>query len=225
MSPQKLFFYHLPTRGRAEVKLGDAWYIANVSIIFDAPCLFYTICFVYTSWHFYAFFGTNLLTRCHSVSSRFLLFFYSRFLPKEIFLELDETETKVPIFLTQRRSPKGRRRRAERWPHHAMARAHLWPCHHMVWAPRVSTDLALPPIYCPRCKNPKGWSLHPRKVPQHCRHRRQVLGDRNLCSGTLPGRGIAPGAISIDSTAIFIAVADSHDEEGVVLPQGWGLYR
>jgi hypothetical protein len=33
-------------------------------------CL-YTICFVfcYTSWRFYAFSGTNLLTRCHSASS------------------------------------------------------------------------------------------------------------------------------------------------------------
>jgi hypothetical protein len=41
MSPQKLFFcYHLPTRGRAGVNLGDAWYVSNVSIIFDAPCLF-----------------------------------------------------------------------------------------------------------------------------------------------------------------------------------------
>jgi hypothetical protein len=41
MSPQKLFFYYyLPTRGRAGVKLGDAWYVSNVSIIFDAPCLF-----------------------------------------------------------------------------------------------------------------------------------------------------------------------------------------
>jgi hypothetical protein len=41
ISPQKLFFcYHLPTRGRAGVKLGDAWYVSNVSIIFDAPCLF-----------------------------------------------------------------------------------------------------------------------------------------------------------------------------------------
>jgi hypothetical protein len=41
MSPQKLFFYyHLPTRGWAGVKLGDAWYVSNVSIIFDAPCLF-----------------------------------------------------------------------------------------------------------------------------------------------------------------------------------------
>jgi hypothetical protein len=41
MSPQKIFFcYHLPTRRRAWVKLGDAWYVSNVSIIFDAPCLF-----------------------------------------------------------------------------------------------------------------------------------------------------------------------------------------
>jgi hypothetical protein len=41
MSPQKLFFcYHLPTRGQAGVKLGDAWYVSNVSIIFDALCLF-----------------------------------------------------------------------------------------------------------------------------------------------------------------------------------------
>jgi hypothetical protein len=41
-------------------------------------------------------------------------------------------------------------------------------------------------------------------------------------SDTLPGRGITPRAISIDSTAIFIAVADSHDEEGVVLPGAEG---
>jgi hypothetical protein len=47
MSPQNLLFcYHLPTRGRAGVKLGDAWYVLNVSIIFDAPCLFihYLLC-------------------------------------------------------------------------------------------------------------------------------------------------------------------------------------
>jgi hypothetical protein len=31
--------YHLPTQGRAGVKLGDAWYVSNASIIFDAPCL------------------------------------------------------------------------------------------------------------------------------------------------------------------------------------------
>ena len=39
MSPQKLFcFYRLPTRGRVGTKLGDAWYVSNVSIISDVPC-------------------------------------------------------------------------------------------------------------------------------------------------------------------------------------------
>jgi hypothetical protein len=56
------------------------------------------------------------------------------------------------------------------------------------------------------------------------------LGDRSLCSGTLPGQGSAPGAISIDAidstavyidfTAISIDVVVFHDEEGVVLPRG-----
>jgi hypothetical protein len=55
MSPQKLLFcYHLPTWGRAGVKLGDAWYVTNVSIIFDAACFFmhHLICVLL---HFMAF--------------------------------------------------------------------------------------------------------------------------------------------------------------------------
>jgi hypothetical protein len=38
---------------------------------------FYTICllFRYTSWHVYAFSGTNLLTSCHSASSLFSAIF------------------------------------------------------------------------------------------------------------------------------------------------------
>jgi hypothetical protein len=38
---------------------------------------FYTICLVfrYTLWRFYAFFGTNLLTRCYSASSLFSAIF------------------------------------------------------------------------------------------------------------------------------------------------------
>jgi hypothetical protein len=56
------------------------------------------LCFVYTSWHFYAFSGTNLLTRCNSASSCFLLFFYFRKVVQEIFSELDKTKAKPPIF-------------------------------------------------------------------------------------------------------------------------------
>jgi hypothetical protein len=91
------------------------WYVSNVSIIFDAPCLFIhhlLFLFCYTSWHFYAFTRTNLLTRCHSVSSYFLLFLCFRKVTQEIFSELDETKAKVPIFPDTRRSPKQRRRGA-----------------------------------------------------------------------------------------------------------------
>jgi hypothetical protein len=127
------------------------------------------------------------------------------------------------FFPTRRRSPKQRRGRAPRQPHHRVVRP--WLRYRMVWAPWAPSDIALPPINCLRCKNPKSIGLDPWKVPQLRLHRRPILGDRSLCSSTLPGWGIAPIAISIDSTAIFIAVADSHDEEGVVLPQGWGLYQ
>ena len=47
---------------------------------------------------FYTFSGTNLLTRCRSASSCFLLFLYSRKVVQEIFSERDETKTEVPIF-------------------------------------------------------------------------------------------------------------------------------
>ena len=60
---QKFFFYHLPTRGRAGIKLGDAWYVSNVSIIFDCSMLLYYLFWMLMGfiWNFYIIFGTNLL--------------------------------------------------------------------------------------------------------------------------------------------------------------------
>jgi hypothetical protein len=79
-------------------------------------------------------------------------------------------------------------------------------------------------------ENPRGIGIFPRTVPQRRRHRRQISGDKSLCSGTLPGWGSAPepspsvsiivSTVSIDLTAISINLAVSYDEEGVVLPQG-----
>ena len=59
-----IIFYHLPTRGRAGIKLGDAWYISNVSIIFDCSMLLYLFFWTIMGFifHFYIIFGTNLLT-------------------------------------------------------------------------------------------------------------------------------------------------------------------
>jgi hypothetical protein len=143
MSPQKLLFcYHLPTQGRAGVKLGDAWYVSNVSISFDAPCLFihHLLCVLLHFVAFYAFSRTNLLMRCNSASSLFLLFLCFRKATQEIFSELDETKAKIPIFLEVSRSPKQRRRGARRQPHHGMVRATPWPRHDQVWAPGPHSD-------------------------------------------------------------------------------------
>ena len=61
---QKFCFYHLPTRGRAGFKLGDAWYVSSVSIIFDCSMLYYILFLTLLGFitHFYIIFRTNLLT-------------------------------------------------------------------------------------------------------------------------------------------------------------------
>jgi hypothetical protein len=53
------------------------------------------------------------------------------------------------------------------------------------------------PIRSLPTKNPKIVSIFLRTVSQCHRRRRQILGDRSLYSGTLPGWGSAPRAISI----------------------------
>ena len=63
--PHQIFcFYHLPTRGRAGSKLVDAWYVSNVSIIFDCSMLYYLMFWTLLGFiiRFYIIFGTNLLT-------------------------------------------------------------------------------------------------------------------------------------------------------------------
>ena len=117
---------------------------------------------MYTLYHFYAFSGTNLLTRCHSASSLFSAVFGFRKLLLEIFSELHETKGQVPIFPARTRSPKKRRRGATRWPNHLAARPHLLPRQPVVWAPRGSADIAPSPIYSPRRENPKAPSLSSR---------------------------------------------------------------
>jgi hypothetical protein len=91
---------------------------------------------------------------------------YFRKVTQEIFSELDETKAKVPIYLTRRQSPKERRRRARRRPHHSVARPTPWPHRALVWAPRPPSDIALPPINSLRHKNPILQNIHPRNILQ-----------------------------------------------------------
>jgi hypothetical protein len=130
-------------------------------------CL-HTICFVfcYTSWRFYAFSGTNLLTRCHSVSSLFLLFLFFRKATQEIFSELDETKAKPSIFTEASRRLKMRRRGARGWPHPRVAQPRPGPRHLGVSRPGPPSDAALSPISSPRREKPKGQISFPRNILQ-----------------------------------------------------------
>jgi hypothetical protein len=95
------------------------------------------------------------------------------------------------------RGPNGSRRGPRGHPHHQGARPRPWPCPPVVRPPWSTRDDAPLPIRSLGTKNPKTIGVFPRIVPQRRRHQRQILGDKSLCSGTLPGRGSAPGAISI----------------------------
>ena len=105
-------------------------------------------------------------------------------------------------------------------PHHGPARPEGGRA--VAWCGRLGHRLATPfGLYiAPDLKLTEGSTISPEKFQSSAAIQNPNSGDRSLCFGTLPGRGIAPGAISIDATAIFIAVAASHDEEGVVLHRG-----
>jgi hypothetical protein len=140
-------------------------------------CL-HTICFVfcYTSWHFYAFSGTNLLMRCHSASSLFsAIFVFQKSYTgnilgiskkKEIFSELDETKAKSSIFPEASRSPKIRQRGARSQAHPRVARPTPGPRHQGVRPAGPPPDAAVSPIYSPRWEKPKGRIAFPRNILQ-----------------------------------------------------------
>src|SRR4051812_8026716 len=96
--------------------------------------------FVYTLWHLYAFFGTNILTSATEPVFCFLLILCFRKTSKEIFSELDETKANLPIFQRWRRSPEERGRRTPGRPHLVQARPGAG--HPRVWLPQASTNLA-----------------------------------------------------------------------------------
>jgi hypothetical protein len=124
----------------------------------------------------------------------FLLFLCFRKATKEIFSELDEMKTETPIL------PEGRTRtewEARGQPHHEGAQPSPWPCPPVVRPPWSTPDDAPSPIKSLPTENPKTIGKFPKRVSRLRRHRRQISGDRSLYSGTLPGRGSAPGATSI----------------------------
>jgi hypothetical protein len=191
-------------------------------------------CFVYTSLRFYAISRTNLLTRCHRASSLFsALFVFQKSYTGNI-LRIGQNKSQNSYFS---QTKDEYRKRAGGGPEGRLTRGwHApWPCQGVVRPPWWPSNAASQPIKSFQTKNPRSIGVFREEVLQLCRHHRWISGDRNLCFGTLPGWGSAPedisidivaySAISIDFTAISTNVVVSYDEEGVVLPRGWGLYR
>ena len=133
------------------------WYVANVSIIFDAPCLFITNYSIFTraSGCFYGVYVTNILTRCHRSSSLFSAIFDSRKVTKEIFAELEKEFTESHILPKASWSQMGRPAGCPGGAHLPQERVGPWPRLAQVWPPWPASGSALPPIYSSRDKNPR----------------------------------------------------------------------
>jgi hypothetical protein len=200
------------------------------------PCLC-TICFVfcYTSWHFYAFSELTYWRDAIVPVPYFLLFLCFREDTQEIFSELDEMKPKPPISPRHEMKTEGEPEGGQ-GPTTPRGGTPLLAVPGGGLGPLAALWRYLSAYIKPSDPETLDQSVFFReRVLQLHRRHRQVSGDRSLCSSTLPGRGSAPGAISfnaidsiavsIDFTAISTNVAVSYDEEGVVLPQGWGLYR
>ena len=114
---------------------------------------------------FYAFSGANILTRCPSASSCFLLFLVSEILHRKYSRKWTGQKQEVITLPWQHRSPKESQRWAAGPPHLCQARPRPGPRLGMVGPPCAATELASPPIYSPPRENPKYPSTIPWKVP------------------------------------------------------------
>ena len=118
--------------------------------MFHAYIIPLATCFIYTFISFYAFSGTNLLTRCHSASCLFSAVFGFRKVVKEIFSELDKRNVKVPIFLGRFQNTEEETEEDPEGPTPPPGAAPLLPREDRVWGPRASTAFALSPTYTPQ---------------------------------------------------------------------------
>ena len=146
---QKFCFYHLPTPGQAGIKLGDAWYVSNVSIIFDCSMLLYYLFWMFNGLYYtllYYFWDYPINRRLSPNCCFFAYFSVSK--ERNIKRSPNGMEPSGMWFSEQTwsrglgvdvkksmRRPRGREARLP--PGRAPPS----------WAPRSSTDLLLPPIY------------------------------------------------------------------------------
>jgi hypothetical protein len=148
--------------------------------------------FRYTSWHFDAFSGTNLLTSRHNASSLFFCCFcVSKKLHRKYSWNWTKPKPVAQKFAEASREPKRSWSGATRCPHTRAAQPGSGPHPLCVRPPWTTFDDAPSPIKTPRWEKPK----YPINFPEHIaiRHRRRSKDQKGPESllGTLPERGIA----------------------------------
>jgi hypothetical protein len=121
------------------------------------------LCFVYTSWRFYAFSGTNLLTRCHSVNSYFLLFLYFRSYIGNI-LGIGRNKSQSSYLPDMKRESKGEMEEGQEVPAPWGGAAPPLAVPTYGVGPQAPSDIAPPPINSLHRENPRGPNIYPRKV-------------------------------------------------------------
>src|SRR5215204_4968959 len=113
--------------------------------MFHATLLMIPTCFMHTLCHIRAFSGTNLLTRCRSASSCFLLFLVSEILVTKYSRNWTKSTPRFLFCPEASRTPESRQRGALVGPDDMVARPRPWPRHPMVSSPRQPSCAALPP--------------------------------------------------------------------------------
>src|SRR5215217_2364264 len=104
--------------------------------MFHATLLMIPTCFIHIICHYYAFSGTNLLTRCRSASSCFLLFLVSEILVTKYSRNWTKSTPRFLFFPEPSRTLESYQRWALWAPDDMVARPGPWPRHPMVSSPR-----------------------------------------------------------------------------------------
>ena len=143
--------------------------------MFHVVIMLIATCFGCTLYYFYAFSGTNLLTRCQSASSLFSAVFGFRNSIQKISPELHEIFSTINVKSGSFRSPEGTWGGAPRGPHHRPARPRVGPRPAMVWGPHQAPGAHPSPISTPDAK-----TLIRRKIShekfRRGRHRQSQIG-------------------------------------------------
>jgi hypothetical protein len=151
----------------------------------------YTICFefCYTSWRFYAFSGTNLLTRCHSVSSPFSAVFVFQKSYTGNILGIGRNKSRTSYFYRSFTKTKEETEGGEGPGTPQGARSSPWPRPTMVRPPGPPPDDAPSPIKSPRWEKPKGRIAFPINILQATAVAVARLGGSRSSSRHLAGEG------------------------------------